>query len=257
MKRVVAMGDTHCGHLVGLTHPSLDVQHNSEEYAEIDRARRAYWEWYADEIAKLHPIDALIFNGDAVDGKGTKSGGTELIAADRTKQVEMAVAAVEETKAKAKYFSYGTGYHVGVDDDWENEVAEAVGAKKIGSHDWLNVNGQVFDYKHFINSSIIPHGRHTAMSREKLWNIIWSEGDLYPNSTIILRSHVHYFTVTGDDHYMGFTLPALQGLGSKFGARVCSGVVKFGFMHFDIEENGDYTWHAHILKPKPHRALVL
>ena len=257
MKRVLAMADMHSGHLVGLTHPDFDIRHNVKEYEDIDRARRAYWNWYADEIDKLKPIDCLIFVGDAVDGKGTKSGGTELIQADRTGQVKMAIAALEHVKAKASYFVYGTGYHVGVDDDWENEVAEGVGAVKIGSHDWLDVNGQIFDYKHFINSSVIPHGRHTAIAREKLWNLLWAEGDMYPNSTIILRAHVHYFTVTGDDRYMGFTLPALQGLGTKFGARVCSGIVNFGFVHFDVEENGDYQWRVHILRPSPHLALVL
>jgi hypothetical protein len=257
MKRVLAMADAHSGHLVGLTHPDFDVRHSNIKLAPIDRARRAYWEWYASEVKKLQPIDALIFNGDAIEGKGEKSGGTELITKDRDEQVDMAVAVIEETHATSKYFSYGTPYHVGVNEDWENKVAEQVHAVKIGGHDWLNVNGKVFDYKHFIGSSSVPSSRQQPLAKEKLWNQLWAEDDIFPNATILLRAHVHYFGFVGDQRYIGMTLPALQGMGSKFGTRKCSGIVNFGFVHFDIEENGDYKWVVHILKPKPHRALVL
>lgn len=255
MKRVVAMADTHCGHVVGLTHPDFDTGH--QRLTRLERARRTYWEWYAGEMAALQPIDALIFCGDAIEGKGEKSGGTELIENNRKEQVKMAAAAIQQTRAKKVVMCYGTPYHTGVDEDWEDEVADKVEAVKIGSHDWLRMNGQVFDYKHFISGSAVPHGRHTAMSREKLWNMIWAEAELYPKATILLRAHVHYFTVTGDNRYMGFTLPALQGIGTKHGARKCSGIVNVGFMHFDIQEDGSYQWHVHTIKPRPQQALVL
>ena len=257
MKRIVALGDTHCGHLVGLTHPDFDVRHSDAKLAEIDRARRAYWDWYAKEIKALGRIDAVIFNGDAIEGKGEKSGGTELIEPDRLEQCSMAVAALEVCKAKAYYLSYGTPYHTGANEDFENKVAEGLGAVKIGGHDWLDVNGQVFDYKHFVGSSGVPTGRQGSLTREKLWNQLWNEDASFPKATIILRSHVHYFGFVGDGRYVGFTLPALQGMGSKYGARKCSGIVNFGFVHFDIETNGDYAWHVHLLQPRPHRALKL
>ena len=251
------MGDTHCGHLVGLTHPDFDTRHTSEKLAEIDRARRAYWEWYAKEIKALGRIDAVIFNGDAIEGKGEKSGGTELIENDRQAQCAMAVAAIEETHARAYYLSYGTPYHTGANEDFEDQVADGLKAQKIGGHDWLDVNGQVFDYKHFVGSSGVPTGRQGSLVREKLWNQLWAEDQAFPTATILLRSHVHYFGFVGDQRYLGMTLPALQGMGSKFGARRCAGVVNFGFVHFEIENDGSYAWRVHLLKPRPHRAQKL
>ena len=46
---------------------------------------------------------------------------------------------------------------------------------------------------------------------------------------------------------MGFCLPALQSAQTKFGGRRCSGIVHFGFMHFDIYPDGSVAWVRHIL----------
>ena len=42
--------------------------------------------------------------------------------------------------------------------------------------------------------------------------------------------------------------PALQGYGSKYGKRICSGTVDFGFIHMDIDEKGRLSWEPHILR---------
>ena len=33
------------------------------------------WGWYCNTLADLQPIDRLIVNGDAIDGKGERQGG--------------------------------------------------------------------------------------------------------------------------------------------------------------------------------------
>ncbi len=137
---------------------------------------------------------------------------------------------------------YGTAYHVGKDEDWEEQVAKDCGALKIGGQEWLNINGTVFDLKHKIGSSSIPHGRSTPIKKEKLWNIIHAEHDEQPNADVTIRAHVHYFDYSGNADWLGMTLPALQGKGSKFGSRICSGTIDFGMVYFDIQENGVYSW---------------
>ncbi len=210
--------------------------------------QRECWGWYERKMAALQPIDVLIVNADMIDGKGSRSGGTELITSDLRAQAEMAAACIRVAKAKTIICTHGTPYHVSADgEDMETLVADMVGAT-IGGHEWVDVNGCVFDVKHKIGSSQVPHGRHTAAAKERLWNQLWAEQDGAPKSNVILRSHVHYFAFNGDADYLAMTLPALQGFGSKFGVRQCSGLVHYGLVHFDVQDDGSYTWMPHLLK---------
>lgn len=247
--RIVALGDFHSGHVVGLTHPDFDAlpSENQGVRLQLYRERRSYWNFYAETCKALQPITVAIINGDCIDGKGEKSGGTELIAPDRNEQCEMAIAAIEELHAGAILMSYGTPYHTGVTEDFEDSIAKQVKALKVGGEDVFNANGVLINYRHAIGSSNIPHGRFTALARARLWNVLWAEHGEYPKADIILRSHVHYHDFCGESHWLAMTLPALQGYGSKFGSRIAQGIVNFGLVHFDIENKDEWTWDSHIL----------
>lgn len=247
-KRLVVMADLHCGNVVGLTHPDFDSDTREGTRHKLYQARRKYWRFYTDALDELRPIDVLVVNGDCIDGKGEKSGGTELLTADRNEQCDMASAAIQETKCRAVYMTYGTPYHGGASEDFEQKIAHDIGAAKIGGHDWLDINGLVIDYRHHVGASTVPHGRHTAIARERLWSVLWAEFNEYPRSNVIIRSHVHYFNHAGGYGWLAMTTPALQGAGSKFGARICSGTVDFGLVSFDITGKDSYTWRAHIAR---------
>jgi hypothetical protein len=249
-KRVVVISDLHCGHRVGLTPPGKESQISGTSHQRISKkyykAQLALWKAYAGMIKRLGKIDILIVNGDAIDGRGEKSGGTELIAVDRNVQVEMAAECINFVGADTVLMTRGTGYHVGNTESFEDNIADKVGAKKIEDHAWYDINGVVFDVKHFIGSSGIPHGRSTAVKRDQLWSLIWHERNEQPRGEpgkiIVIRSHVHYFDYSGNSDYLAITTPALQGMGSKFGAKICSGTVDFGLIYFDIKNNGDWSW---------------
>lgn len=258
--RVLVLSDMHCGHVVGLTHPDFNPVYRkrdgSPEYIQ-SRNRSIRWKEFEGALSDLKPIDVLIVNGDAVDGKGDKSGATELLTADRSDQADMAQAVIEEADASEIYMSFGTGYHVGVEEDWEREVANRVKAVKIGGHDWVEVNGVVFDYRHFVSRSSIPHGRYTPLAKEKLWSTLWAEYGEYPKSDILLRSHVHYFAYCGGFGWTAYITPALQVAGTKYGSRVMSGTVDWGFLAFDVYGKGEYTWHERIVKFRTARQHVM
>lgn len=258
-RRVVVIADLHCGHVIGLTHPDFDERPDSTESPNwhLYKLRRELWSWFAKEVEALKPVDVVICNGDAIDGKGEKSGGTEELEPERDEQCNMAAAIIEEIGAKEVYMSYGTPYHIGHLEDWEKQVADKVKAVKIGGHDWLDVNGLVFDYRHFIPASSIPHGRHTAMALDHVWSELWAKTGEYPKGDVLLRSHVHYCTVTGNADWMGFITPALQWYGTKWGVRMMRGTVNFGLMHFDITNREDWTWRWHILRRKQAAAEVM
>jgi hypothetical protein len=193
------------------------------------------WMDYLDMLNLYKPIEILIVNGDCIDGKGERSGGTEQITADRDEQAEMASRCIQETGANTIVMTYGTPYHVGTQEDWEDRVAERVEAYKIENEGKYDIEGKIFNCKHYISSSNIPHGRQTALSRDKLWTWIWSEMYGQPKADVIIRSHVHYYA-QNDDTALGFGLitPALQGPSTKWGARFCQGWVDFGITIFDV-----------------------
>lgn len=245
-KRVVVIADMHCGSFVGLCHP--DYQ---QKYVKNDRTKRnkystlqkQCWDFYYDTIIKLKPIDILVVNGDSIDGRGERSGGTELIVTDRQAQAEMAADAIKVASAQHIIMTVGTPYHVSSNgEDFENLVKEYVRGDSIGSHEWLSVNGLVFDFKHHIGSSSVPYGRFTAVGREYNWNALWAERDEQPKSKILCRSHVHYFGYAGNKDFLGITTPALQSVGTKFGSRICSGTIDFGLIVFDVYPDGSYEW---------------
>lgn len=249
-KNVMVISDLHCGHKVGLTPPSRhQIVNKKAPKAEkkLQETREKLWSLFHKEVKKRPTPDILIVNGDCIEGDGRRSGGTELITTDPLEQADMAAECIKFTKAPMVYMTYGTPSHTGMCTDYENSVVNEVKHAKhvesviIKSHLYLDVNGCIFDCKHKVGSSGIPHGRHTAIAKEKLWAGIWADIGVAPKADVFIRSHVHYKSFCGAD-YLGLTTPALQGLGSKYGARQCSGVVDWGFTWFEVDGEGDYQW---------------
>ena len=249
-KRLAIISDLHFGHRAGLTPPAWQYPLDSgdSERIKFGRLQRVLWNWVMERIKAIGKIDILIVNGDAIDGKGERSGGTEQLEPDRMKQAIGAAECIRAFGADKIYMTYGTPYHGGVTEDFEAMTARELGAE-IHSQLFLDVNGLVFDCKHKISGSIIPHGRHTAISRDALWNVLWSvQEGVQPNADVTVRSHVHYYAANDAWGKLNIITPALMGFGSKYGARQCSGIVNIGFVWFDITSKEEYTWHKELLQ---------
>ena len=248
--RLLILSDLHCGHYVGLTHPDFHgkfIINDVAKHNKLVRIEKELWQFFEDEINSIKPIQICVVNGDAIDGKDERWGGNELITTDRDKQICIAKKAIDHVGANHNVFTFGTPYHTGKEEDWEEVLAREYKAK-IGAHEWLDINGRIFDIKHSIGSYSSPLGRFSPLARERVWSALWQERNLTPRSDFIIRSHVHYFSKIEDSEFTAITTPALQGMGTKFGSRKCSGLIDFGFIHFDIKANGDVTMVKHIAK---------
>ena len=238
-KRVLVIADLHCGHRAGLTPPSHWGNVGYDKWADL---RKALWLEFTRKVDSLKPIDILFINGDTIDGRGAKSGGTELICTSIASQQDIAKECIEYIDADQIVMTRGTPYHTDHEGEMgEDEIARAVGAVEISDQCWPEVNGVIFDLKHKIGGTSIPHGKGTAIAKAQLWNLV--HNDFYesqPRADIIIRSHVHYFYGVDGGNWHGFITPALQGLGSKFGSRICEGLVHFGLMWFNITSKEDW-----------------
>lgn len=259
-KRVVIISDLHSGTGCGLTPPDWQykyVMNDRTKRNKFSAIQKQCWEFYYKTIMQLKPIDILIVNGDAIDGHGERSGGTEQITTDMQVQAEMASECINITSADKKIIIAGTAYHTGQVEDFETLIKDYTKADKFGSHEWIDINGIIFDCKHHLGSSGVPYARHTAISKENVWNALWAERKEQPRGDIFIRSHTHSFSYAGNGQFLGIVTPALMGLGSRYGSRRCTGTVDFGLISFDIDSDGRYTWNAHLADIVAQRASVI
>jgi hypothetical protein len=271
MKRIGVIADLHCGHRAGLTppewqwHPVSTREENAAKRNKWAKLQSALWYNYRKilrEVRDVGKLDILFVVGDMVDGKGYLSGGTELITSDRIEQVAMAqmcIDALRKTcgkKGMKIVGVYGTPYHTGRLEDWENQVAKDAKFDKIGAHEWVDVEGVIFDIKHKVSTSVIPHGRFTGPARSALWNEIWSLYKMQPRADILLRAHAHYHVDCGDTRKRVMVCPALQGMGSKHGARQCEGYVDWGLVVFEVNR-GSFDWKSYVVEIAEQRAEAL
>jgi len=266
MKRIIVIGDLHCGHRVGITPPHYqwhEAEDSSVKRNKWARIQKEMWKQFTASLMKHGPYDYVFSMGDNLEGKGSKSGGTELITSNLAEQADIAVAVHTEVekhcnKGLQKIGIYGTPYHVAPTGElWDSIVYERSNFDKHGWNEWPQIYDTVFDLKHFISGSQIPHGRGTALLREFLWNVIWAERGEKPKANFFIRAHVHYHAFVGNTERIGLINPALQGMGSNYGAERFSGTVDWGFTVIDVEKNNRVSWRAITHKLPTQNAQVM
>jgi hypothetical protein len=256
LKKIAVAADTHCGHAVGLTPPLWQQQ---DTKSKLHNVRQQCWDFFERNVEQRGPFDLVIFNGDAIDGKGAKAEGVETIFPDRFEQVKMANFCIKKllTPNLTKLvMTFGTDYHTGAGEDFEQMIADECHAERIGNIAHVEIEGIIFEAKHHVGSSQVSHTRHTAVARDHQWNILWAERGVSPKANIIIRSHVHYYDFCGGPDWVAMTTPALQGFGSRFGARRMSGIVDFGFIVFTVD-NGRFSWEPILASVEAQQSTVI
>lgn len=256
--RLLVVSDLHCGHEVGFTHPSFNPRYDDPILNAESDYRANLYKIVIDDMRKQGPFDYGVANADLIDGRGERSGGTELIETDRHEQAKMAAEALGSMPVRQNWWlTYGTPYHTGQEEDFEDTVAEKLGVDKPQSVLDISFNGVVFNFKHKVGGSQVPHGRSTAILRAKLWNQLWADRGEFPQAKYLVRSHVHYHQFAGDNDSVAIITPALQGYGSKFGSRQVDGTVDFGYMIFDIDKKGRSAWEARIFRMQYQHPVIV
>jgi hypothetical protein len=165
------------------------------------------WLHLCNEVSKVK-IDAVVHNGDMVDGKQEIQRGTELCIAINGDQAEAAEVAMRKLMKHAGnptlYCIQGTEYH----DQKGGREAEAV-AKGLGalpfnglgtgkySRDCLDleIDGVVLDFCHHIQGAGGLY-RGTPTDREGIFSALAGKDGKAPKADAVFRSHLHYFVHT-------------------------------------------------------------
>jgi hypothetical protein len=262
MKHCFIGADLHCGHLIGLTSPKYNfIPPEEAGHQEIKQyqQRDILWNWFYDEINKCKKFDWALWNGDLIEGKGTRSEGVELLTSDRHKQVKMAIEIIKTVNAKRNDFIYGTPYHVGMGEDFEALIAKEFDAP-IQAEGHFDFGGLMVAAKHYIGNSSSPVSGATAIKSALVKQSLWAGLGQQPDANLIIRSHIHRCISVSEpqSNKAGWVTPALQGLGSRYGARQCDGVpVTFGFLELTVESKDRWGVTAHIAPLSMQKATVI
>lgn len=243
VKKILVIGDLHCGSLVGLTPPSWFISEKRDK--KIAKLQRQMWDNYIKMIRQVGQVDYLVVNGDAIDGHGKKSSGSELLTTDLLQQAQIAVECLQQIKFNKILFTHGTPYHTSNQggQDFQKVIADKLGGQ-IYDELRMSVDGVIFDIRHHVGSSSVPTSRFTSMAKNRLWDILLSQKQGRQNADVYIRSHVHYYTYCGDSDYLAVNLPALQAPLTKYGNRRCVGSTDWGITCFYVNEGKMVGWES-------------
>ena len=238
-EKIGLFSDLHVGHRIGLNPPEYQAGNRKYLNKQVDR-----WQWFEEKVKEAGPFDVCIWLGDLIDGLGVKNH-SECVIGDLNQQIQGAADVVKSVGCDKNYFVYGTMIHTSTKDglEAELEVAKLINGDsypQIWGQQWFKWGKYVIDCRHApAGKSHVPHTRANPLQRERLSNIMWHLEGVQPLSNIILRGHCHYKFIAGEPGtWMAYALPALQGLGSKYG-RILSNVVHEGFC--TLTSNGE-SW---------------
>lgn len=193
------------------------------------------WTEYLRIVKKWYKPDVLLVNGDAIEGRQSRQGSSELITANLEEQARMATICINQFRAKRIMMTYGTSYHTSPEaEDWEHIIAQDLKAD-ISGHLFFELEGLTFDCRHKTNSSGVPHGRATPLLKDMVWNNIKSE-TTEPLANVIIRSHVHYFMLCETPECCVLSTPSLQLSRGRYGSREMSGETHWGAIRLLINK---------------------
>jgi hypothetical protein len=153
-------------------------------------------------------LDALVFNGDLIQAVRPPWGGL-LIAPNCDDQAKCAVELLKPIvqRTKETYFNSGTNYHNIDVGDYEQQIAEALGAE-YGDHWDLEVEGKVLNFAHGHMGGFVYRGG--MIERETFFGALASEMGQVPKADCIVRSHIHFYIEYRSDNRVGYFTPGWQ-----------------------------------------------
>jgi len=209
MKKMLIVGDLHCGHLDSITPPQYWNKYTSKMVKDL-------WYWYKKSLNKVGEVDLAYLGGDLIDGAGAKSGSTELISADLIEQTKIAIECINQIKTKRYKAVRGTNYHTSDQHSQMEDVIMSEFGGDILDIQEFTLDGIAIQGRHHCGSSSIPYSISGPLFKEAYLNNVEKNRDLY------IRSHTHKFCQLNNGIFQALTSPCLQ-LSSAFGRKRCLG----------------------------------
>src|SRR5512146_2985756 len=158
-KRILVVSDLHVGSIYGLLPPKFQTSDGREINPNV--GQKYLWQCWIHAGQSIGTIDALVINGDAIDGHQQAQWGTELclpMIEDQSEGAHSAIKVLWEAVGKPKIFCVaGTEYHDSKAGREMEIVAERLGAERyqgLGTGRYcrevldLEIHGAILNFSH-------------------------------------------------------------------------------------------------------------
>jgi hypothetical protein len=244
---VITLADLHVGSTYGLWHPDADCDDEGGRHT-LNFLQSYIWEcwqhattvWLPEVCGKLERV--LFVVGDGVDGV---SGKSPLVTDDGNLQIGAAQMILDPVAraCSATYMVSGTAFHVGKSGEWDNVLAQRIGAvpEVSGASDggqsesdgdkgeqgeakrvrryarwqlFARVGGVTFDVAHHIGGSQVVSSRASPLLREyNAAAVSCFEDADWPHPDWIIRAHGHLYRILPQE--TGCSILSLPGWEAK------------------------------------------
>lgn len=244
----LAFSDPHCGSIWGLRPEQIYLSEDGS-CIETGKVGTALHEAFQAIVKRYQKPDFLLVGGDNVEGAQRKSKGEGIWSTDLAAQGDVAVALINQFKAKHVYCVRGTEYHVhdgtNADEYVANQLANVVAreGRKAPPDRYLDVNGCVIHLSHKLGGTKVFQYRGTPPARELTMNRVMSKETETYHCNLILRGHVHcFYMVQAGPRSICATIPCWKAR-DDYSARENPFVwmPQIGVLVIEVAANGHFT----------------
>lgn len=203
MKRILVVNDLHCGSVYGILPPKFLTSDDKE--LTQNSGQKYLWNCWEHMASSVKDIDALVVNGDMIEGEAPKSRGADNCLPRMEDQAEAAVQCltylIDKVKPAKTYCLMGTPYHDSAAGREAEVIAQRLGAERylgLGPGRFcrdmldLRVEGVVLN---FLHGASVSGGlyRMTGPDKEGVWSALAGKEGKAFKADCVIRAHAHYF----------------------------------------------------------------
>jgi hypothetical protein len=254
-KKILIIGDMHVGSNVALMPEEVYTLKTEKENSQLVKASKIQlkilekWREMVDNEGKF---DAVIANGDLIDGVNRKSSGIGAWTTDLSVQMKTAQNLLKEINYRKLYGTQGSIYHTNENISVDKLVVEGIGGT-FGYDLSIKSDNVRIHASHKIGvSSSTWQFRATGISKELVLGEL--NGADFEKFNVVVRSHAHYYVAVQFGRSLGLIAPCWKArdefvrmLGLGFNPSI-------GYIV--LETNGSsYTWRHSIMHLKGEDAM--
>ena len=252
-QRVLVMCDTHIGSDVALAPEELILESNNRIMA--NEIQLAILQEFYNMIDDVGRVDLLILNGDLVEGTNYYGEGAGCITTSMNQQAKTAIELLSEIKFRKVVGCRGTAYHGKKNPNLDHLVIEGLGGVCMDE-----VSMKIGETRIYANHRTpVRMARFETRPQSVAQDMLLAELNEmdFGHFDIICKAHVHYFVALDMGKSIGFVCPCWKGRDefAKGAANPFAFNPSIGYIMFDIENDGSFSWTKSIKNLKGNNAI--
>jgi len=223
-KRILLTGDFHFGSVNSPCPDDIDGYKPNKQQRILNR-------WFWDMVHDIGKVDAVLLNGDIVEGYNRAEHGLGCWTTNMLEQAQAGADMLSYIDTKKFYVTNGSRYHTNDNPSGDGIVAKLLGGE-FGQYQVLRIGGKRIHAIHKVSHSQYTGNRGNAIGSQITKAMLneeeWGKFDA------LVRSHVHYYVSLEIKDYMGLVLPCWKGL-DDYGFGLGTGFVpEIGYVLLEI-----------------------